>query len=446
MNVSNLLSYDPPPPTQPQAGTDGTHHEHQQRVHQYPTRHSVSTHLPTAGNGALPPSANDNYGSSQQKHSSSHEPNASPVPKNVAFELLFDHPNTRARLPMRVQIFPHDTTDSIVTTVKNFYGLYDGSATGVSFEDDRGNTLIARYENFRNDMIVYVRVISDYSPSSFHPGQIAWNSASPISSGRVPHLDEAFQMPPPQHPQYNGHDQPISRPGSRVARKKSASPRPSRNRRSLSAQKMRSHSGVKSRDTSLPRTTEELNNDAMNGYSDSDCGAGSVTSSFKARSEQLASAEISVDNIVEGGRRKRAKFESSVSLPSKSWWQINTPSNIVFFQGIALVCPSSGTRNQFNLVYIPPTAVQWPRKSITIRTTTSAGFHIPTVASVSPKLWKQRASVWNRCFEQHLSLRNATVRVARSPPSRSCKCYTLIISGTDRSGVSTASVRNTSYT
>jgi hypothetical protein len=37
--------------------------------------------------------------------------------------------------------------------------------------------------------------------------------------------------------------------------------------------------------------------------------------SRRSRKEQVASAEISVDNIVEGGRRKRAKFDSSVSTP-----------------------------------------------------------------------------------------------------------------------------------
>ncbi|EHK99445.1 hypothetical protein M7I_4744 [Glarea lozoyensis 74030] len=90
-------------------------------------------------------------------HTLSVSPFGSPTPKSVAFELLFpESPQYRARLPMRVQIFPHDTTDSIITTVKNFYGLYagPGGAKGVSFEDDQGNTLIARYENLRNNMIV----------------------------------------------------------------------------------------------------------------------------------------------------------------------------------------------------------------------------------------------------------------------------------------------------
>ena len=70
---------------------------------------------------------------------------------------------------------------------------------------------------------------------------------------------------------------------------------------------------MKSRDTSLHGSFEDPNNDAGNGYSSSDNGAGSISGSRKARSEQFASAEISLDNVVEGGRRKRAKFESSVS-------------------------------------------------------------------------------------------------------------------------------------
>ena len=47
------------------------------------------------------------------------------------------------------------------------------------------------------------------------------------------------------------------------------------------------------------------------GYSSGENGEGSVTSSRRSKTEQV-NAEISVDNIVEGGRRKRA-FESSVS-------------------------------------------------------------------------------------------------------------------------------------
>ena len=236
---------------------------------------------------------------------------ASPTPKTVTFELLFDGAaNYRARLPLKVQIFPHDTTDSIVTTVKNFYGLYEGYAAGFSFEDALGNVLIARYENFKNDMPVFVRVALDNTPS-FHPhGQNPYQPASPHKGHRNPQLEEGFQMPPPQ--QALNYGQPYSRPSSRIARKRSESPR-TRMVRGASIQKGRSRSGIKSRDPSVHGSFEDGNYDAANGYSSSDGAAGSVSGSRKARSEQFASAEISLDNVVEGGRRKRAKFESSVS-------------------------------------------------------------------------------------------------------------------------------------
>lgn len=51
----------------------------------------------------------------------------------------------------------------------------------------------------------------------------------------------------------------------------------------------------------------------MGGYSDSDGGHGSITGSKKARSEQFASSDISMENILHDGRRKRPKFDSSVS-------------------------------------------------------------------------------------------------------------------------------------
>ncbi|KAL8906617.1 MAG: hypothetical protein Q9171_006202 [Xanthocarpia ochracea] len=315
MNVLNLLSHEAPPAPPNRSTPAGTQHS-QYRAHQYPTRQSTSNTIQSLlhePNSAVSPEQSYNDGLQNGRLSYDASIATSSLPKNVAFELLFDGPNVRARLPMRVQIFPHDTTDSIVTTVKNFYGLYDGATTGVSFEDDRGNTLIASYENLRNDMVVSVRVIPDYTQHAFHQHGHLWNPPTSISPSRPPHLEEAFQMPPPvQLIHHNAHE-PISRPGSRVARKRSASPRASRSRRSVSAQKHHARSGIKSRDTSLPRTVEEPASDAVNFYSDSDGGTGSVTSSRKARNEQLASAEISVNNIVEGGRRKRAKFESSVS-------------------------------------------------------------------------------------------------------------------------------------
>ncbi|KAI4227823.1 MAG: hypothetical protein L6R36_002117 [Xanthoria steineri] len=339
MNVSNLLSYEAPPGPPALSTPAGT----QPRAHQYPTRQSTSNTVQSLlreSNGSVLPDHTYSDGLPKRRPGYDASIAIPSLPKNVAFELLFDGPNTRARLPMRVQIFPHDTTDSIVTTVKNFYGLYDGGTTGVSFEDERGNTLIARYENLSNNMIVYVRVIPDYSQTAFQHGR-PWNPPSSMSPCRAPHLDEAFQMPPPAQLAHCNIHEPISRPGSGVARKRSPSPRAGRRRRSVSAQKHHARSGIKSRDTSLPRTVEEPHSDAVNCYSDSDGGAGSVTSSLKARSEQLASAEISVDNIVEGGRRKRAKFESS-ELP------LFVPPQVPAANSISSISPQRRSNGQDN--------------------------------------------------------------------------------------------------
>ncbi|KAI8714311.1 hypothetical protein NCS52_01150800 [Fusarium sp. LHS14.1] len=243
-------------------------------------------------------------GSGASSNGGSVSPQQTATPKNVAFELLFpESPQYRARLPMRVQIYPHDTTDSIVTTVKNFYGLYSGptGSKGVSFEDEHRNTLIARYENFRNNMIVYVRVIEEppVNPAAYtHHYHNASVGAHPYYG------DSAYPAPQAQR-----FAQDISRPNSRSSRRRSPSPNVSRGRRSASA----STNGKKGRSRSsknrgsAARSHVELHSDSINGYSSSD----EPTSTSGKNKDQLPTTDISVENIVEGGRRKRAKFESS---------------------------------------------------------------------------------------------------------------------------------------
>lgn len=218
---------------------------------------------------------------------------------------------------MRVQIFPHDTTDSIITTVKNFYGLYagPGGAKGVSFEDVQGNILIARYENLYNNMVVYVRVNEEPAQSTEGFGNAAYPSGLPTMQNA--HPGDPHNMPPPQPTQALSYGQPLSRPNSRTSRKRSTSPN-GRGRRSASAsanppvlKKSRSRTGFKSRGSSAHGSFADYS-DGVNGYSSGDGAAGSVSS--KTKSEHIGNTEISLDNIVEGGRRKRAKFESSVSL------------------------------------------------------------------------------------------------------------------------------------
>jgi hypothetical protein len=235
---------------------------------------------------------------------------AATPPKKVSFELLLDETSkTRARIPMRVLINPHDTTDSIIATVKNWYGIYEGH--GVSFEDVHGNTLIARYENVANEMVIYVRIIPGQPyPSSAPPYTQQYGAILPEPQRRLS-LGEPFQMPPP-HPTLD-HTQAPSRPTSRLARIRSPSP-PNGNRgRSISQQKRGSRSELRSRNSSCHGSHHD---DAMNGYSDSDGGQSSVTGSRKARSEQFASAEISLENVLQDGRRNRPKFDSSVSSTS----------------------------------------------------------------------------------------------------------------------------------
>jgi hypothetical protein len=266
--------------------------------------------------------------------------------KHVSFELLLPQsPAHKARLPMRVDIYPHDTPDSIITTVKNFYGLYE--RRGVIFEDRHGNTLIARFENFEHGMTVYVRVspetldADEYSPD---PHQ------QTISPRRArPHLDEAFQMLPPiQHHQG-------SRAGSRHARQ-SHSPHPGRGRRSASVSK-RMRPSIKSRGNS---------------------------SHGSSRKEPLASAEISVDNIVEGGRRKRAKFDSSVSTYSGHVSCISL--TLVPSIGAASVRTASSPHDCFTVVRIPSATYQRKHCWLAILCQ-SADILILASAALAAELW-----------------------------------------------------------
>ncbi len=226
-------------------------------------------------------------------------------PKSVRFELVSAEQH-KARLPMRVQIYPHDSTESIVATVKNFFGLYSSPTVskGVSFEDEQNNTLIAQYENFRNDMVVYVRVIEELAPPPTVYGPLSYHH--PSTTGAQSYLTGEGYAPPAQQ-----HAPHISRPGSRTSRLRSPSPNSGRGRRSASTgtnSKARSRSS-KTR-AAGSQDQPDAGGDSMNGYSSGDGAPGSASGKNK---DQIGNTEISVDNIVEGGRRKRAKFESSVS-------------------------------------------------------------------------------------------------------------------------------------
>lgn len=223
---------------------------------------------------------------------------------------------------MKVKVHSHDTLESIVTTVRNFYGLYNNPSQShgraISFEDKEGNTLIVRYENLNEGMTVYVRVNEDpigavttYGPHSYD------THAKPQPASYD--IDDVYHMPPPQPAKALNYGQVVSRPASRTSQARSASPVRGRRRDSLQTEsvlptkKARSRSGFQN---SRPSSThgnsfDNIHSDGLTGYSSGDGASGSVSS--KAN---MGNTEISLDNIVEGGRRKRAKFESSVGSVS----------------------------------------------------------------------------------------------------------------------------------
>lgn len=223
--------------------------------------------------------------------------------KSVSFELLLDEGSkTRARIPLRVVLNNHDSTESIITTVKNFYGIYDGR--GVSFEDSVGVTLIPSYENLSPDSTVYVRIVpAPQAPLGAYPLP-NYGNENGYEPKRRPSLGEPFQMLPP-HMREQSHSP--SRPASRLALKRSVSPSQGRGRRSASQQKG-GPIPTASRGSSANGSFHE-----EDGYSDSEAGRSSVSGSKKARSEQFVSSEISTANVLQDGRRGQPIFDSSVS-------------------------------------------------------------------------------------------------------------------------------------
>ncbi|KAK5122026.1 hypothetical protein LTR85_004272 [Meristemomyces frigidus] len=261
--------------------------------HQYGTRHTGPAHDQQYSSkpysSAMQRPVRGGYGAAAGPGYARSSP-AKKDQKHVVFQLIDpEDPRIQARLPMRVMISQHDTTDSIITTIKNFYGLYE---YGVSFENREGISIIAAYGNFEHDMTVYVRTVAQ-------PAAPRGDSVRTSASPKKPSLGAPFEMRPPQHS--SAHSP--SRTMARSTGVRSMSPRSDLGLPSVSAApggKPRTHR-TKSKDNSVMGDAD--------GYSSGDNGEGSVTSSRRSKTEQV-NAEISVDNIVEGGRRKRA-FESS---------------------------------------------------------------------------------------------------------------------------------------
>jgi hypothetical protein len=299
--------------------------------------------------------------------------------KSISFELLLDEGSkTRARIPLRVIVNHHDTTESVITTVKNFYGIYDG--TGISFEDSRGNTLIASYENLDHDTMVYVRCVPGSSQPSvqFSNGQQA-APAFPEPQRRAS-LGEPFHMMLPPHMREPSHSP--SRSSSRLARKRSASPPQMRGRRSASQQKAGSFSAM-SRDSSASASVHE------DGYSDSEAGRSSISGSRKARSELIASSDISTANVLQDGRRGQTIFDSSVSRTIPMFSQ----SFILTCSDSASIRPSSSANHCLAVIDLAAASLITSRGSLSLPASCAEALRnssSPDVFSTELQQWLQQ--------------------------------------------------------
>lgn len=334
---------------------------------------------PTTAEMDMSPVSNGTNGG----HSASASPQ--PEPKNVRFELVSsESPQHRARLPMRVQIYPHDATESIVTTVKNFYGLYSSptSSKGVSFEDEAGNTMIARYENFRNNMVVYVRVIEEPTASAGSFGAHSYHHPNAVGA-QMYFSPDAYGSQAGSHVQHEAH---LSRPASRTSRRRSPSPNIGRSARSTSVGT--NNSGApKSRSRSTKYRGD--GGESHNGYSSGDGAPGSNSGRNK---DQIGNTEISVENIVEGGRRKRAKFESSVRchichsgiLPNEAF----ANGFIHLSKGAAFVCPATDAGRNVEPFRISCPPSRAPPRFLALCSPWTEPVYKPSTAPIPPEQWQ----------------------------------------------------------
>ncbi|EAQ90742.1 hypothetical protein CHGG_02677 [Chaetomium globosum CBS 148.51] len=191
-------------------------------------------------------------------HSESVSPHTVAAPKTVQFLLVIQEPPYQARLPLRVSIYPHDTTESIISTVISFWGLYPNLSKGLNFEDEQGNTIIPLGPEFLAALAGAQRRLN----TDTYPVQGYSN---------------------------------VPRPTSRTSRVRSPSPNGGRGRRSNStgANPIAGKKGRSRSSKNRVQTNGDGHSDSFSGYSSGD-GAGSSSRS----KEQLGNTDISVENIL----------------------------------------------------------------------------------------------------------------------------------------------------
>ncbi|KAA8912862.1 hypothetical protein FN846DRAFT_772859 [Sphaerosporella brunnea] len=245
-----------------------------------------NTPAPTRGKSFYPSAANitpHSNGSAMTPKSQS--PNGDC--KAVSFRLRDSHCE-----PKPFYIRPHDTTDSIMDTVKHLFGLSRQYDLGISLEDADGLSFIPSYENFIDGMTVDVRI--EESLQNSYAYRHSYN------------LRQSHGMP-------NGASRSSGYPTSRSASPQSCGRRST----SITAMHMGHGRGRSLKRSSIyqdPDAEAEAYRDAMWYQLTHQSFIPDDDEEPRTKAASVASADISVENIVEGSRRKRPKF-SSDELP-----------------------------------------------------------------------------------------------------------------------------------
>ncbi|KAF2759109.1 hypothetical protein EJ05DRAFT_499534 [Pseudovirgaria hyperparasitica] len=287
MNITTVLENGAP--------NNGSHAANLGATNRYATRHSTTTEagfeqqypstrdeihhdrrLPGLTQLDIPPSSSSfSSGTTQQNNASSAN---SETPKHVRFIHLLDG-GERSRLALSTNINAHDTTQSIIDAVRNFFGLFTGR---LGFEDESGCHIIPSYNNFGHGGTIFLRGEPEETNNAAH-----LQTEAPLQSPT-----KTFPMLPP------ASNQPLSRPGSRISSGIQLAPgfeftpqvSPTKNESfGCNPPGYVEHRGTDEWIMRLPAGSVEDPN-----------GTGS----------KIASADISEANIVDGGRRKRAKFDT----------------------------------------------------------------------------------------------------------------------------------------
>ena len=204
--------------------------------------------------------------------------------------------------PKTFKIRPHDTTDSIMDTVKHLFGLSRQYELGISLEDCHGLSFIPSHENFADGMMVYVR-IEDSLPRNFAHRHHSYDlrRSHPAASRSSAYSASSRSV----SPQSRGRSSSATALHGRPRSLKRPAPPPTQ------AQPAAAQAAAQADDTepepwhpadahwySLPHQSLLPDDEEEP----------------RTKAASVASADISLENIVEGSRRKRPKFSADVRI------------------------------------------------------------------------------------------------------------------------------------